>query len=148
MKIEMDSRVFADEWALHRLASLYARAMDRNEPEILDGIFTEDAVIQTPSFRVQGLAKIRGLPAMLKERYANTTHSVCNQTVTIDGDRAEGETYCLGHLVSIAPRGGEFVLVEAVRYQDQWVRTAGTWRFSERRIVVDFSEIRPVRLSK
>jgi hypothetical protein len=133
------------EWALYRSAAIYARAMDRNEPALLDEIFTADAVIEAPSLRIEGLAEIRKMPAVLKQKYAITNHSVCNQTVEIAGDRATGETYCLGHLVSVAARGGEFVLAESVRYLDEWSCTDGVWRFTRREIVVDFSEIRSTR---
>jgi hypothetical protein len=35
-------------------------------PEIIDRIFTEDAVIETPSFTLRGRAEIRAMPPMLK----------------------------------------------------------------------------------
>jgi hypothetical protein len=47
------SNLMADEWALYRLAMLYSHAMDQNVPEIIDQIFTEDAVIETPSFTLR-----------------------------------------------------------------------------------------------
>ena len=135
----------ADEWALYKLAMLYSRAMDQNVPEIIDVIFTEDAVIETPSFTLRGRADIRAMPPMLKQKYLSTTHAVHNQVVTITGDRAEGETGCLAHLMSQGPRGGEMLIAEGVRYFDKWVRQGGSWRFASRRVVVDFSEIRTAR---
>ena len=115
----------ADEWALYKLAMLYSRAMDQNVPEIIDAIFTEDAVIETPSFTLRGRAEIRAMPPMLKQKYLSTTHAVHNQVVTIAGDRAEGETGCLAHLMSQGPRGGEMLIAEGVRYFDKWVRQGG-----------------------
>ena len=142
---EAGSNAMADEWALYRLAMLYSRAMDQNVPEIIDSIFTEDAVIETPTFALRGRAEIRAMPSMLKQKYVSTTHAVHNQTVTITGDRAEGETGCLAHLMSQGPRGGEILIVEGVRYLDNWVRDLGSWRFTARRIVIDFSEVRTAR---
>ena len=139
------SNVMADEWALYRLAMLYSHAMDQNVPEIIDRIFTEDAVIETPSFTLRGRAEIRAMPPMLKQKYLSTTHAVHNQTVTVTADRAEGETGCLAHLMSQGPRGGEILIVEGVRYLDRWVREKGSWRFASRRIVIDFSEVRTAR---
>ncbi len=139
------SNAMADEWALYKLAMLYSRAMDQNVPEIIDSIFTEDAVIETPSFTLRGRAEIRAMPPMIKQKYVSTTHAVHNQTVTISGDIAEGETGCLAHMMSQGPRGGEMLIVEGVRYLDKWVRRDGSWRFASRRIVIDFSEVRTAR---
>ena len=139
------SSVLADEWALYKLAMLYSRAMDQNVPELIDAIFTEDAIIETPSFTLRGRAEIRAMPPMLKQKYLSTTHAVHNQIVSITGDRAEGETGCLAHLMSQGPRGGEMLIAEGVRYLDKWVRQDGSWRFAARRVVVDFSEIRTAR---
>lgn len=139
------SSAMADEWALYKLAMLYSRAMDQNVPEIIDSIFTEDAVIETPSFTLRGRAEIRAMPPMIRQKYLSTTHAVHNQTVTITGDRAEGETGCVAYMMSQGPRGGEMMIQEGVRYQDKWVRQGGSWRFTSRRIVVDFSEIRTAR---
>jgi hypothetical protein len=135
----------ADEWALYKLAMLYSRAMDHNVPEIIDSIFTEDAMIETPSFTLRGRAEIRDMPPKIRQKYISTTHAVHNQTVTITGDRADGETGCLAHMMSQGPRGGEILIVEGVRYLDQWVRKDGSWRFASRRVVIDFSEVRTVR---
>ena len=142
---ESDLRLMADEWALYKLAMLYARAMDQNVPEIIDRIFTEDAIIEAPTFSVRGRAEIRAMPPALRQKYRSTTHAVHNQTVTISGDTAEGETDCLAHLITSAPRGGEVVAMEEVRYLDRWVRQAGGWRFASRRLVVEFSEVRAAR---
>lgn len=142
---DAELRQLADEWSLYKTAMLYARAVDQNVPEIIDRIFTEDATIEMPGVRLKNRAEIRGVPAMLKQKYLSTTHAVHNQTVTIAGDLAEGETDCLAHLVTRGPRGGELVVAEAVRYVDAWVRRDGAWRFVSRRIVVEFSEIRAAR---
>ena len=136
------------EAELRRLANLYARAMDRNEPALLDDILTDDIVLEGPGFRIDGLAASRNNPALLKQMYLMTQHVVHNQTVDVSGDEAAGETYCTAsHVLRPASEGeGHAALVWAIRYQDRFRRVDGSWRFSGRTLIVDWSETRPVTL--
>jgi hypothetical protein len=137
------------EAELRRLANVYARAMDRDEPELLDTIVTDDIVIEGPGFRQQGLAEIRGNPAILRQMFLMTRHVVHNQTVRIHGDEAEGETYCTAsHILRPGVDGeGDAALVWAVRYQDRFRRVDDRWRFSRRTLIIDWTETRPVTLA-
>jgi hypothetical protein len=62
-------------------------------------------------------------------------------TVTLDGDRATGETYCLAHHVYTAD-GERRLMIAALRYQDAFAKAEGTWRFAERRLYVRWAETR------
>ena len=48
-------KIMADEWALLRLSWLYARAMDRNEPDTLAAIFVPDAKLEGTGSRSRAL---------------------------------------------------------------------------------------------
>ena len=148
MKISMTMtpEVMQAEWTLLRLSNLYARAMDRNEPELLDGIFTEDACLEGAWFKVAGRDKIRAMPSALHARYTSMMHAVHNQTVAINGDRAEGETYCVAsHISTVADRGGPTIFQMGIRYDNDWVEQNGLWRFSRRHVSLLWSEIRAAR---
>jgi hypothetical protein len=136
------------EAELRRLACLYARAMDRNEPQLLDQILAADIVIDTPPGRLEGLAQAREAPAMLRRMFLMTQHLVHNQTAEVAGDQAQAETYCTAHHLLRPPAGepGHAVLIWSIRYQDRFRREAGVWRFSARTLVVDWSETRPIAL--
>ncbi|MFI4983245.1 MAG: nuclear transport factor 2 family protein [Nevskiales bacterium] len=142
-----DPRLADDEAAIRRLAALYARAMDRNEPQLLAEIFTPDAVIEGAGFVMQGLEQIGGIPAMLKGMYSRTLHQVHNQTVTISGDSAEAETYCSANHLTDLGGGGASILVWAMRYQDRLLRHNGRWRFQRRTVVIDWTETRPAQFT-
>jgi hypothetical protein len=135
-----------DEWEIRRLAYLYARAMDRNEPETIDRIFTQDAVLQRPTIAWRGLAEIRKVPGWLHERCVNLTHHVHNQLAEVTGDTATAETYGLSHLVQRGPSGNLYVFEQGIRYQDSLVRQEGGWRFARRILVYDWTETRTVHL--
>lgn len=139
-------QIVADEWALLRLSWLYARAMDRNEPDTLAAIFVPDAKLEGDWFKVEGIEQIKQLPTGLSKRYARMMHTVHNQTVDIADDRAEGETYCLAHqLIEGEGRGGPTIFDMGIRYWSRWVRVDGPWRFAHRQVTLDWTEIRPAR---
>jgi hypothetical protein len=138
----------ADEWEIRRLALLYARAMDRNEPAILEQIFTEDGVIDRQGNRREGRAAILKVPPYLRERYLATMHKVHNQLVTVSGpDSAEGETYCTAEHLQRDIGGGTTLFSMSIRYQDTIVRQGGAWRFKLRRLIIEWTDIRQIHWS-
>jgi ketosteroid isomerase-like protein len=141
-----DRSPIEEEWEIRRLAYLYARAMDRNEPETIDRIFTEDAVLARPTVTWSGRAEIRKVPGWLHERCVNLTHHVHNQLAEVTGDAATAETYGLSHLVQRGPSGNLYVFEQGIRYQDSLVRQAGVWRCARRELVYDWTETRTVQL--
>lgn len=132
----------ADEAALYRLAVLYARAVDRNDPDTLAGLFDDDAVIEAPGFELRGLEAIRGIPGMLKARFHRTLHVLHQQLAEVSGDRATAETHCTAHHLSLDRP--ETDLVWTIRYQDEFRRSETGWRFTHRRLLIDWTETRPV----
>lgn len=136
------------ERAFRRIASLYARAMDSNEPDLLTDILTSDIEIEGPGFTMQGLEQVSQSPAMLRQMYLMTQHLVHNQTFTFEGGEAVGETYCTASHILRPEADGEShkALVWAIRYQDRFRKEGGEWRLARRALIVDWSEIRPVTL--
>ena len=135
-----------DEAELRRLAQSYARAVDRNEPDLMVTLFVPNAVVEGPGFRLEGRQQLRGIPAMVVARFKGTLHCVMNQTVTIDGDAAHGETYTLAYHRYDAEDGRPMTLDWAIRYQDRYERSGGAWRFTHRRLVIEWARHTPVEL--
>lgn len=145
MPIDVTDQLIRDEWELKRLPHYYARHIDRGEGEALRDIFTEDGLI-VGTFTFRGRAEICSLPQHIKARYLVTLHVVHNQTVTVGGDSAEGETYGTAQHVANAPGGAPVVYVMATRYQDKFRRVGGRWLFASRHNIIEWTETRPVRL--
>ncbi len=129
-----------DEWALSRLPSLYAQAVDRRDAGALAALFIEDGVIGRGGAEWLGRKQILGIPARLDGLYASTLHTVRNQTVTIDGDRAEGESYSIAYHLKRPENGTQQRLDWGIRYQDKFVRQDGRWLFARRELIVDWVE--------
>ncbi len=135
-----------DEWALRKLAMTYARTCDRGDGPGFAALFTEDGAVEGPGFKVQGYDQLAGNPGMLKQMYHSTMHTVMNHTVTVSGDTAEGETYCIAYHVN-RPQDGVYTRLDwAIRYQDKYVRRDGVWLYAHRRLLVEWTELSPVTM--
>jgi uncharacterized protein (TIGR02246 family) len=130
----------ADEQALLHLANRYAQAVDRRDPVALVSLFTADGIIERPGSVWQGHEKLRGIIARLNTLYASTFHTVRNQTVTIDGATAEGETYSVAMHMMPSGNGTPKRMDMGIRYQDRFVRENGAWLFASRQLIVDWVE--------
>lgn len=137
----------SDEDAIRALAARYAQAIDRNQPELLDALFTPDAVIEGPGFRMGGIDEIRRIPGTLKKLYKQTTHVVHQQTVALSGDQAECETHATANHLTDLGDGKASNLVWSIRYQDRVQRQDGGWRFAHRLLIIDWTETRTVSIS-
>ncbi len=149
----MASRVTPqDRQDFHDLALAYARSADRRDYEAFRNIFAKDGLIgghtgdpasTPPQYEMKGIEKIvRGLRGL--EQYSRTLHLVSNQYIfEIDGDTASGETYCVAHHIS-EKDGAEWDHVMYIRYQDRYARPDAHWRFSERRLWVEFTSDAPL----
>ncbi len=75
-------------------------------------------------------------------QYMATTHFNGQSRLTLDGDRAAGETYCLAHHLTVHDEG-RTLMVMALRYVDVFVRGGeGTWRFEDRALIIDWVDTR------
>jgi hypothetical protein len=73
--------------------------------------------------------------------YEATTHFNGQSTVTLEGDRAEGESYCLAHNVSV-DGDSRSLMIASIRYLDTFAKSDGAWLFAERRLYVDWTDTR------
>jgi hypothetical protein len=94
---------------------------------------------------VSGRAASASLASVFDDlnQYGATMHSNGQSTVSLDGDRAVGESYCLAHHLSVAQDAQRTLLVASIRYLDEFVRQDGQWLFAERRLMVNWVDARP-----
>ena len=129
-----------DENSLLQLAYRYAQAVDRRDADALVSVFAKDGIIARPGSLWQGHEKLRGIIVRLNTMYGKTMHTVRNQTAVIDGDSAEGETYCVAMHILNSDDGKRVRMDMGIRYQDSFVRQDGVWRFARRALIVDWVE--------
>jgi ketosteroid isomerase-like protein len=133
----------ADRLAIREVALRYARAVDRRDWALAGTLFTDDAVLESARFRLEGLEQIlRGLRTV--ERYRATFHAVHDQTLELARDEASGETYCTAN--HLYERDGQTRKLDwGIRYQDRYRRGAdGVWRIAQRELIVDWEQDLPL----
>ena len=102
----------------------------------MDGPATE------PSYVLEGREALSPVFDDLK-RYEATMHFNGQSTVSIEGDRAAGDSYTIAHHV-YTEDGSRMMMVAWLRYLDMFTRIDQTWYIAERQIILKWSETRPL----
>jgi hypothetical protein len=144
----MSASEAADRLAIRELVDAYASCADTRDAEGQKALFTDDThfVVYMAGEGSEATDDLRGRESLTPvfdalNAYEVTMHFNGQSTVALDGGRATGETYCLAH--HVYPADGERkLMIAALRYQDAFAKTDGTWRFAERRLYVRWTETR------
>jgi hypothetical protein len=137
-----------DRLAIRELFDAYAHCADRRDSEGQKALFTVDtrfAVFMDgegtkPTYVLDGREALTPVFADLN-RYDVTTHFNGQSTVTIDGNRATGESYTIDHHV-FTEDDRRRIMIASLRYLDTFVKLEGSWYFAERNLIVDWTETR------
>src|ERR1700704_4328577 len=147
--ITISANEAGDRLAIRELVEAYAHCADRRDAKGQMSLFTADthcvvymnAKDPTPSQELHSREALAPVFAALNQ-YAATTHFLGQSTIlTLSDDRATGEAYCLAHHVTI-DGSTRRLMVASLRYLDTFVKTGGTWLFSERLLYVDWVDER------
>jgi hypothetical protein len=139
----------ADRLAIRELVEAYACCADRRDAKGQMALFTTnthfvvymDAKNPTPTQELHSREALAPVFADLNQ-YAATMHFLGQSTIiTLTGDRATGEAYCMPHHLTI-DGGKRRLMIAALRYKDTYVKTDGVWLFAERLLYVDWLEER------
>jgi ketosteroid isomerase-like protein len=139
----------ADRLAIRELVEAYAHCADRRDAKGQMALFTADthfvvymnAKDPNPSQDLYSREALNPVFADLN-KYDATTHFVGQSTIlTLNGDRATGEAYCLAHHLTADDEKGR-LMIASLRYLDTFVKMDGAWRFAERLLYVDWLEER------
>lgn len=140
----------ADRHAIRALIDAYAHHADRREAQQQAALFTENAITEIydgepgqhqPTAIIHGRKDLLAGLAALK-KYDVTQHVNGQNTVTLAGDKATGEAYCLAHHIWVE-NGKRMLMVMGIRYYDTYIRQAGRWLFAERKLIIDWTDKRP-----
>jgi uncharacterized protein (TIGR02246 family) len=120
----------ADRLELEELPARYSRAIDDRDIPALLSLFCEDATFAhgDGSIAAHGIEQIERFYRDILSHYSFSLHLPQTQVVErIEGDHAVG--WVLGR--AELAENGRFA-VAAMRYEDQYRRVAGRWRFASR----------------
>jgi len=124
----------ADRLEIQDLLTRYCRAIDTREWDVLDTVFTPDAVIDYSS---AGGAKgrfheVKEWLAEVLPRFAMSQHLITNFEVRVDGDTATSRVYVYNPMGTRNAAGGLDLFFFGGYYVDRLVRTPAGWRIAER----------------
>jgi SnoaL-like domain len=138
----------ADRLAIRKLVDAYAYCADRRDAAGQMALFTADTdfLVYMDSRNPSPTQHLRGRDALAPvfdelNTYLATMHFNGQSTTELDGDRATGVTYCLAHHVKVNG-SARTLMTAAIRYLDTFVKHNGTWLFSQRKLMVDWTETR------
>jgi hypothetical protein len=139
----------ADRLAIRELVDAYAHCADRRDAAGQKSLFTEDThfVVYMDGQGSEPTQVLDGRESLTPvfddlNRYQATMHFNGQSTITLDGERAAGESYCIAHHL-FTDDGQRKLMVAFLRYHDTFVKLRGAWLFAERKLFVDWTETRP-----
>ncbi len=140
-----------DRLAIRQLIDAYAHCADRRDAKGQMALFTDDTVFQVfmdsklpePTYTLNGREALAPVFADLNQ-YQATTHFNGQSTVELDGDKATGESYCIAHHLKV-DGDDRSLMIASLRYLDRFEKQGGTWRYAERKLMVDWTDTRPSR---
>jgi hypothetical protein len=145
---ELSVREVADRLAIRELVDAYAFCADRRDAARQMALFTEDTefLVYMDSRNPLPTQHLRGREALAPvfdelNTYEATMHFNGQSTAVLDGEHASGVTYCMAHHVKV-DGSARRLMVAAIRYLDTFVKHDGAWFFSERKLMVDWTETR------
>jgi SnoaL-like domain len=141
----------ADRLAIRELIDAYACCADACNPEGQMALFSPGARFMAymdprssePTMDLSSRAELAPVFENLNV-YEATTHFIGQSVISLDGDRGEGETYCLAHHVLVDGESRSLTIA-SIRYLDAFLKSECVWLFAERRLYVDWTDTRPMR---
>ena len=140
----------ADRIAIRELIDAWAHCADRRLAEQQAELFTAhgkysiyngDPATHAPIGTRQGKDQIVETLGALK-KFVATTHFNGQSAIVVQADRAVGESYCLAHQL-LEKDGARTLQLLSIRYLDDFERVGDRWLFAERKLIIDWSDIRP-----
>ncbi|CAA0128577.1 Uncharacterised protein [Mycolicibacterium vanbaalenii] len=129
-----------DEYQLRKLVHSYCRAVDRGDLAELRSLYHHDATDDHGAFSAGSTEAFLAELAAARPYIRSMQHHVTTVNFAISGTTAEGEVYSVAtHTLN----GGDHDVDVIVggRYLDKYENHDGTWKFVERKIVTDWSQV-------
>lgn len=137
MSDEQALQELRDREEIREVMAAYCHTMDGRDEKGFRGIWTDDAVYDVGGAfgAFTGPDKIAEGAGLIWGAFTETHHWNANISIRAAGpDLATATSNVVAHLVDAA---GNFVL-NSSDYEDVFVRSAGAWRFRERKITINY----------
>jgi hypothetical protein len=140
--------VVEELWAREQIRDClyrYARGIDRYDVDLVRSCYHDDATDAHGVYNgdlagfIELVHQFRGP----KSDYGTMQHIVTNVLIERTGDVAQVESYLYNELVARDPDSGLPDILVGGRFLDRFEYRNGRWAIAERRLVFDYSRMRP-----
>ena len=124
----------SDRLEIQDLFARYSFAIDDREYDVLDSVFTPDAVIDySETGGAKGtVAQIKAWLPVAMKKFPKFQHMVATTKLTLDGDSAKSRTILFNPMVHRGSDGEDQIFFIGLWYRDELVRTPDGWRIASR----------------
>ena len=134
---ELEQRItrLEDIEAIKQLKARYCEICDdMHNPDRVTSVFVEDAIWESPDFgKAEGHAAIRELFRKFQNLFSFSQHNIMNPIIEVNGDRATGVWYIMGPWTYAESDDEKWL---ALRYDDDYVKINGEWKYRHLRVVL------------
>src|SRR5882757_548174 len=132
--LERRITVLEDIEAIKKLKARYCAVCDDDHnPDKITTLFAEDGIWEGADAGAhKGHEAIRKLFQNFQQRISFSQHNVMNPDITVEGHTAKGTWYFLGPFTM---RKGNRQMWLAARYEDDYVKINGEWKFQHLRAI-------------
>lgn len=129
----ISAQEISDRFQIQDLLADYCHAIDTQQFDLLDDIFTEDAFIDyTAVGGAKGnLSETKAYLVKALEKFSGMQHMLGLPQIRIEGDKASARTICFNPMV-LQKDGAPHVFFVGIWYVDELVRTGAGWRIKHR----------------
>lgn len=121
--------------AIKQLKARYCEICDDlHNPDRIASVFAEDAIWESEAFgKAVGHDEIRALFQKFRDMFTFSQHNIMNPIIEVNGDRATAMWYILGPWTLAE---GDKETWMALRYDDDYVKIDGEWKYQHLRVVL------------
>lgn len=133
-ELEKRIRILDDIEAIKRLKARYCAVCDDDHnPAEITKLFAEDGIWEGADVgRHEGHDAIRRLFEGFRDRISFSQHNIMNPMIEVRGDQAKASWYFMGPFTF---RKGNRQYWLAARYEDEYVKVNGEWKFKHLRAI-------------
>ena len=134
---ELETRItrLEDIESIKQLKARYCEICDdMHNPDTIASVFTEDAIWESADFgKAEGHKAIRELFRSFQKMFSFSQHNIMNPVIEVNGDRATGIWYIMGPWTYAENNDKKWL---ALRYDDDYVKTDGEWKYKHLRVAL------------
>ena len=133
------NETIADKQHIRELQNRYSYSIDSGQYDHLDAMFTPDATYNFVTGSADNIEALKKIIQHALKPLTTSQHINGNQWAEIAGERATAGCYFTVHMDKEGLIDGEHFEMGG-RYDDELLRTADGWRFTQRTITILWSE--------